>query len=133
MVYKQRLFVLHFKNAARIGADGFFGRREDGFFGHGEATNVFFGRGVNHFFGGDSIKRLEDLMENSSMEQEDRDTFPKFEIVVSGINQCIISSWFWVPKCLETSNLGLVNRQGRRQRSNRTSAKVTWHSVDSPF
>ena len=39
-------------------------------------------------------------MENSSMEQEDRDTFPKFEIVVSGINQCIISSWFWVPKCV---------------------------------
>ena len=39
-------------------------------------------------------------MENSSMEQEDRDKFPKFGIVVSGINQCIISSWFWVPKCV---------------------------------
>ena len=52
------------------------------------------------FWGGDSIKRLEDLMENSSMEQEDRDKFPKFGIVVSGINQCIISSWFWVPKCV---------------------------------
>ena len=55
---------------------------------------------VSTIFGGDSIKRLEDLMENSSMEQEDRDTFPKFKIVVSGINQCIISSWFWVPKCV---------------------------------
>ena len=80
MVHKQRLCVLHFKTAARIEAlmDGFFGRRQCGFVGHGEATTVFFGHGVNDFFLGDSIKRLKDLMDNSSMEQEYRDKFPKF-------------------------------------------------------
>ena len=79
MVHKQRLCVLHFKTAARIEAlmDGFFGRRQCGFVGHGEATTLFFGHGVNDFFLGDSIKRLKDLMDNSSMEQEYPDKFPK--------------------------------------------------------